>query len=76
MSIKTKDWKIFLKSKGLKHIRTNSSHEVWSKKDLKRPIIFPNTKKDLKDSLIRSNLRTLNLSYEDFENARKNKFKF
>ena len=40
-SISVKLWKRFLKSKGLKHIRTEASYEVWDNPE--KPLLRPCT---------------------------------
>jgi len=65
-SIKTMDFKKFLKSEGLKYYRTEGSHEIWGKLELTRPITFRGSKKEIPAFHIRTNLRTLGISVGDF----------
>jgi hypothetical protein len=58
-NISLKDFRKFLKYKGLKVIRTTSGHEVWSGKDLLRPIILQTHIDPVPEFIIRNNLRTL-----------------
>jgi hypothetical protein len=58
-NISLKDFRKFLKYKGLKVIRTTGGHEVWSGKDLLRPIILQTHIDPVPEFIIRNNLRTL-----------------
>ena len=65
-SIKTKNFRKFLKSEGLEFYRTKGSHEIWGKLELTRPIVFQGAKKEIPAFHIRTCLRTLHISVEDF----------
>jgi len=39
-NIDLSDFQSFLFEKGLKVIRTKGGHEIWSRKDLKRPVVL------------------------------------
>ncbi|MBS3946480.1 MAG: hypothetical protein KGZ42_13335 [Melioribacter sp.] len=68
-------WKRYLKSLGLKPIRTKSSHEIWDYSDtqkLLRPVTLDNNYKDVPITHIHTSLKTLNISKTDFEKAIKN----
>lgn len=58
----------FLKAQGLNHIRTNAGHEVWSRKDLLRPVIIQTHIDPIPIIVLESNLRTLGLSKKDLIN--------
>ncbi len=58
-NIPLKDFRKFLEYKGLKCIRTSGGHEVWSRKDLLRPIILQSHVNPIPEFIIRNNLRTL-----------------
>lgn len=58
-NIKLKDFRKFLEFKGLKLIRTTGGHEVWSGKDLLRPVILQTHIDPIPEFIIRNNLRTL-----------------
>lgn len=58
-NISLKDFRKFLEFKGLKLIRTTGGHEVWSGKDLLRPIILQTHIDPVPEFIIRNNLRTL-----------------
>lgn len=51
---------------GAHYIRTSGGHEVWSKVGLTRPIILQTHKDHIPEFVIKNNLRTLNLSKDDF----------
>ena len=60
----------FLKSLGLVHKRTKSSHEIWDYPDeskLDRPVVFRGDEKEIPPTHIRTNLKTLGLSSREFE---------
>lgn len=58
-NISLKDFRNFLEYKGLKVIRIKGGHEVWSGKDLLRPIILQTHIDPIPEFIIRNNLRTL-----------------
>ena len=64
--VKVKVWKNFLEDQGLKYLRNNDGHEMWSKKDLNRPITFQPRNKDIPGFHIVTNLRTLGLTVQNF----------
>ena len=66
-SVKTRDFRKALVVLGLEHKGTNGSHERWSKKGMWRPVIFPNNKKEQKEVIVKSNLKTLDMTWEEFE---------
>lgn len=67
--IPTKTFRKFLKKIGCIYIRTKGSHEIWDKKDksLNRPVIFRGSKKEIPPTHIRTNLYSLGMSTEEFE---------
>ena len=56
----------YLTYKGLKQIRTKGGHEVWSRKDLGRPIVLQTHIDPVPEFIIKSNLRTLRVTADDF----------
>lgn len=52
----------FLKHQGLNHIRTKGGHEVWSKKDLLRPVVLQTHIDPIPIFIISNNLRTIGLT--------------
>jgi predicted RNA binding protein YcfA (HicA-like mRNA interferase family) len=69
--IPTQMFKKFLKQIGCVYVRTTGSHEIWNKKDgsLPRPITFRGAKKEVPPTHIRTNLWTLEMSVEEFQNV-------
>ena len=65
-NIPLKLFREYLIYKGLKCIRTKGGHEVWSTKNLNRPIIIQSHIDPIPEFIIRSNLRTLGVTAEDF----------
>jgi hypothetical protein len=63
----------YLYFKGLKPIREKGGHEVWSRKNLLRPIILQSHIDPIPEFIIRSNLRTLGETADDFYEFVKNK---
>jgi predicted RNA binding protein YcfA (HicA-like mRNA interferase family) len=67
--IPVKLWIEFLKSKGLKHIRTEASHEVWDNPD--KPLLRPCTVVPKHDSVPRLHIHTsllnLGISQKQFD---------
>jgi hypothetical protein len=67
--ISVKLWKEFLKSKGLKHIRTEASHEVWNNPE--KPLLRPCTvvpKHEMVPKLhIHTSLLNLGISQKQFD---------
>lgn len=57
----------FLKEVGCHFVRQVGDHRVWDRPDLIRPIIV-RTKKDLPIMEIKSNLRTLGMSNQEYLN--------
>ncbi len=58
----------YLQSKGLKIIRTNGGHEIWGGKILQRPIVLQSHVDPVPEFVIKSNLRTLGVDADDFDN--------
>lgn len=57
----------FLKAVGCHYVRQSGDHRVWDRSDLMRPVIV-RTKKDLPVMEIKSNLRTLGISTQEYLN--------
>jgi len=64
--IPTKCWINFLKSKGCSYISTEASHDKWKCPNCKRSIIHREKDKDIPGFHIKSNLKTMGISREDF----------
>ena len=65
-----KQFERFLIRAGCKYIRQESSHRIYWKNDLKRPIILPTYKK-IPVFIIKNNLRLLGMSNEEYLNLLK-----
>lgn len=64
-TLKTTKFKRFLKAYGWKYLRHNDGHEVWQKKGYNRPVIFQTRKREIPKTNIRSNLKTMGLTFDD-----------
>lgn len=58
-NIPLKEFRKFLELKGLKVIRITGGHEVWSGKEMLRPIVLQTHIDLVPEFIIRNNLRTL-----------------
>ena len=67
-NVSISDFKEFLNKAGCHYQGTESGHEKWSRHDLLRPVIFQTHKDPIPEFIIKANLRTLNLSRQDFFN--------
>ena len=65
-NVKLSDFREFLFKAGCKLIRTEGGHEVWSKKDLTRPIIVQTHIDPVPEFIIKNALRNLKLKKKDF----------
>lgn len=68
--IKRSKFEKFLEFIGCTYQRTKGDHLIYSKPGLKRSIVFT-TAKEIPAFHIRTNLRTLNMSYEEFKDILK-----
>lgn len=68
-SVPVKLFREFLKHIGCEHVRTKGGHELWYKKDgsLLRPITIQTHVKDVPVIHIHTNLKTLGMSHNEFE---------
>ena len=67
-NVPLKDYRLFLKKAGCNLIRTSGGHEVWSKKDLTRPIVVQTHESPVPEFIIKNALRSLGLTTTDFFN--------
>lgn len=67
-NVSLQEFRNFLINKGLKLIRTSDGHEVWSGKDLTRPVIIQTHVDPIPLFIIKSNLRTMGLTLTDLRN--------
>jgi predicted RNA binding protein YcfA (HicA-like mRNA interferase family) len=63
-NIPLKTFRRYLQYCGLKHIRTKGGHEIWSGKNLTRPVVLQAHVDPLPEFIIKNNLRTLGKSEE------------
>ena len=67
--VPTKKFRKFLRERGLRHIRSHGDHEIWdypNNSKLLRPITFIGCEKEIPSFHIRTNLKTLDVSYDEF----------
>ena len=57
----------FLESQGLKRIRTAGGHLVYSRRDLRRPIVVQSHVDPGPEFIVRNNLRTLGMTVAEFK---------
>ena len=60
-----KDFDKFLRYVGCEYIRQKGSHRIYRRAGLIRPIVLP-AKRSISITVIKSNLKTLGISLEDF----------
>lgn len=66
-NIPLNDFRRFLEFKDLHLIRTSGGHEVWSRKDLLRPVIIQSHVSPVPEFIIRNALRTLETDRKELE---------
>ena len=64
-NITPKQFRAFLIHKGLKHIRTNGGHEVWSRSDMTRPVVIQTHESPIPEFVVLNNLKTINSSRQE-----------
>ena len=72
-NISIAEFRSFLKHHGLNYIRTKGGHEIWSRKDLLRPVIFQTHIDPIPAFIIKNNHRTMGLTTKDLRNFLSNK---
>ncbi len=65
-NIPLKTFRDFLSYMGLKAIRTEGGHEVWSRKDLLRPVVVQTHIDPVPEFVVKNALRTINATKEDY----------
>lgn len=65
-NIPLKLFRDFLTEQGLKKIRTHGGHEIWSRKDLLRPVVLQTHISPIPEFIIRNALRTIGSTADDF----------
>jgi len=67
-NVTLKDYRDFLTKAGCKTKRTEGGHEIWSRKDLTRPIVVQTHESPVPEFIIKNALRSLKLTKRDFFN--------
>ena len=67
-NISLKDYRDFLEKSGCKYNRTEGGHEIWSRKNLTRPIVVQTHESPVPEFIIKNALRNLGLTKKDFFN--------
>ena len=65
-NISVSEFRRFLELIGCKYIKTEGGHEKWSRKDSRRPVIYQTHINPVPERIIKSNLRTLEMSRNEF----------
>jgi hypothetical protein len=65
-NISLSEYRQFLRAAGCTLLRTSGGHEVWTRTDLTRPIIFQTHIDPVPEFIIRNALRALGISREEF----------
>ncbi len=65
-NIPLKTFRDFLEFEGLKLIRTNGRHEVWSRNDLLRPVIIQTHIDPIPEFIVKNTLRTIGATQKDY----------
>ena len=71
-NIPLKTFRDFLTWRGLKHIRTTGGHEVWSTKELSRPVIIQTHISPIPLHVVKNIFRTIDCTTEDYIEFLKN----
>lgn len=66
-NVDIKQFRRFLKARGLEQISVNGGHEKWKKAGLLRAVIFQTHVNPIPEFVVKNNLRTLNCSVKEFE---------
>jgi predicted RNA binding protein YcfA (HicA-like mRNA interferase family) len=64
--ISPREFRKFLELMGCQYVRTKGGHEIWSRKDLTRPIVFQTHINPIPEFIIRNILRLLKISFNEF----------
>jgi hypothetical protein len=66
-NIPLNDFRRFLEYKGLNLIRTSGGHEVWSSRDLLRPVVIQAHISPVPEFIVRNILRTIGCDRKELE---------
>lgn len=58
-NISLKQFRAYLLQCGLKHIRTKGGHEIWSAKELTRPVVLQTHIDPIPEFIVKNNLRNI-----------------
>ena len=65
-NIPLKTFREYLKWEGLTYVRTNGGHEIWSKRELNRPVVFQKHKDPIPEEIVRKILKTIGSTANDY----------
>lgn len=65
-NIPLKTFRNFLSYMGLRLLRIEGGHEVWSRKDLLRPVILQTHIDPVPEFIVKNSLRTISATKEDY----------
>ena len=65
-NIKLSDFQKFLKEIGCEHDRTSGGHEIWTRKELTRPIVIQTHKDPIPTFILKNLLRDLGMKQDEF----------
>ncbi len=65
-NIPLKTFRDFLSYMGLEHIRTESGHEIWGRKDMRRPVTFQTHVDPVPEFIVRNSLRNMNATKDNY----------
>jgi predicted RNA binding protein YcfA (HicA-like mRNA interferase family) len=63
-NISLRTFRNYLMYCGLNHVRTKGGHEIWSSKELTRPVVLQTHIDPVPEFIIKNNLRTIDKSEE------------
>lgn len=58
-NISPETFRKFLEYKGLKCLRTKGDHEIWSKAEILRPVVFQTAVDPVPEFILKNNLRVM-----------------
>ncbi|MDL2299236.1 SEC-C domain-containing protein [Bacteroides sp. OttesenSCG-928-E20] len=67
-NVKLDDYREFLRKAGCNYVRTEGGHEIWTRRDLTRPIVVQTHESPVPEFIIKNALRNLGLKKKDFFN--------
>ena len=64
-NISLRSFRAYLLHCGLKHIRTKGGHEIWSARNMLRPVVLQTHVDPVPEFIIKNNLRTIGKTETD-----------